>query len=89
MTTSAPKAFYVTAAVSASLRRPTSFAPPTRPRNAEQLAGGLAACEFELTDDHVRRLDAASAQPPGYPYELLEATRQRAGMVSVRSGLVL
>jgi hypothetical protein len=30
MTTSAPKAFYVTAAVSASLRRPTSFAPPTR-----------------------------------------------------------
>ena len=26
----APKAFYVTAAVSASLRRPTSFAPPTR-----------------------------------------------------------
>jgi cobalamin-dependent methionine synthase-like protein len=30
MRTSAPKAFYVTAAVSASLRRPTSFAPPTR-----------------------------------------------------------
>ncbi len=33
MTTSAPKAFYVTAAVSASLRRPTSFAPPTRQRH--------------------------------------------------------
>ena len=32
LTTSAPKAFYVTAAVSASLRRPTSFAPPTRCR---------------------------------------------------------
>jgi aryl-alcohol dehydrogenase-like predicted oxidoreductase len=63
--------------------------PVIGPRNAEQLAGGLAACEFELTDDHVRRLDAASAQPPGYPYELLEATRERAGMVSVRSGLVL
>jgi|GEM_PF-3184207 len=30
MTTSAPKAFYVAAAVSTSLRRPTSFAPPTR-----------------------------------------------------------
>ena len=31
MRTSAPKAFCVTAAVSASRRRPTSFAPPTRP----------------------------------------------------------
>ena len=43
MRTSAPKAFYVTAAVSASLRRPTSFAPPTRPGRVAGLAARLAA----------------------------------------------
>jgi DNA-binding transcriptional LysR family regulator len=41
MRTSAPKAFYVTAAVSASLRRPTSFAPPTRPWTPGDEAHGI------------------------------------------------
>ena len=43
MTTSAPKAFYVTAAVSASLRRPTSFAPPTRPRRTGYVGKGMSS----------------------------------------------
>ena len=63
--------------------------PVIGPRTAEQLADSLAAAELALTDDHVRRLDAASEQPRGYPYEILETTQARAGMVSARSGLVL
>ena len=57
LTTSAPKAFYVTAAVSASLRRPTSFAPPTR---ADQMGSNTAAEEYGI---HVHAFSSRKKKP--------------------------
>lgn len=40
-------------------------------RTQEQLADNLGALEVELTEDHIRRLDARSAVDLGFPHEFL------------------
>lgn len=47
------------------------------PRTADQLRDNLAAADFELSPEHVARLDAASAIPLGFPHEMLAADSQR------------
>ena len=63
--------------------------PVIGPRTAVQVDQNVAAADLELTEEHVRRLDAASERPLGYPYELLETAREKSGMRSAKSGLVL
>lgn len=77
------------AGVAVAWLRAKGLVPVIGPRTAEQLAASMDAAELELSSDHVEQLDAASEQPSGYPYELLELARQKAGMVSARSGVVL
>lgn len=47
------------------------FVPVIGPRNAEQLAENLRATDVRLDKEQLRRLDAVSRRPAGYPYELL------------------
>lgn len=63
--------------------------PVVGPRTVEQLLSNLAGAELELASDHVARLDAVSEQARGYPYDLLDSVREKAGMRSARSGYVL
>jgi aryl-alcohol dehydrogenase-like predicted oxidoreductase len=77
------------ATVAVSWVRAKALVPVIGPRTAEQLEANLRAAELELTPDQLRRLDDAGAQSRGYPYELLDATRERAGIVATRSGAVL
>ncbi|MFI4983288.1 MAG: aldo/keto reductase, partial [Nevskiales bacterium] len=39
-------------------------------RTTEQLADNLGAVGWSLTDDEMAKLDAASARPPIYPYDM-------------------
>jgi aryl-alcohol dehydrogenase-like predicted oxidoreductase len=58
------------------------------PRTPEQLADNLAAAELALTPDHVRRLDAASAVPPGFPHEMLAEPGVRTRLAGGEPGLI-
>ncbi|MDB5297164.1 MAG: aldo/keto reductase [Phycisphaerales bacterium] len=58
--------------------------PVLGPRTRAQLDDNLAAAALKLSADHVRRLDAVSATPAGYPHELLAADDQRATMTGGR-----
>ena len=50
------------------LQRPTVATVVVGARNEEQLKQNLGAVGWNLTDDQVAKLDAASAIPPAYPY---------------------
>lgn len=50
------------------LQRPTVSSLIIGARNEGQLRDTLQTAAFELTDNHIRRLDAASAKEPPYPY---------------------
>jgi aryl-alcohol dehydrogenase-like predicted oxidoreductase len=50
------------------LQRPTVSSIIFGARNEEQLRDNLAAAEWKLTDEQVKRLDEASAVTPIYPY---------------------
>jgi aryl-alcohol dehydrogenase-like predicted oxidoreductase len=50
------------------LRRPSVSSVIIGARTEEQLKSNIAAVGWELSTDHVAALDAASAQPPVYPY---------------------
>jgi len=50
------------------LHRPTVSTLVIGARNAEQLRDNLGTVDFRLSDEQVRRLDAASEVPPIYPY---------------------
>ena len=50
------------------LHRPTVSTLVIGARNAEQLRDNLGTVEFKLSDEQVRRLDAASEPQPVYPY---------------------
>ena len=50
------------------LTRPTVSSVIIGARNEEQLRQNLGAVGWTLSSDQVRRLDAASARPPAYPY---------------------
>ena len=50
------------------LRRPTVASVIVGARTAEQLTSNIGAIGWELSADHIAALDAASAQPPVYPY---------------------
>jgi aryl-alcohol dehydrogenase-like predicted oxidoreductase len=50
------------------LQRPTVSTVIIGARNAEQLQQNLGAVGWQLTADHMARLDAASAVTPPYPY---------------------
>jgi len=58
--------------------------PVIGPRTLAQLEDNLAAVDVVLSDDQIRRLDAVSAIPLGYPHELLAAADQRATMTGNR-----
>jgi aryl-alcohol dehydrogenase-like predicted oxidoreductase len=58
--------------------------PVIGPRTRAQLDDNLAAAALTLGDAHLRRLDALTAVPPGYPHELLAADEQRAIMTGHR-----
>jgi aryl-alcohol dehydrogenase-like predicted oxidoreductase len=77
------------AAVSLAWVCAKGLVPVIGPRSAEQLGGNLAGAELELSSEQIARLDVASKQPHGHPYELLEGTRERVGLASARSGLVI
>ncbi|MDB5817335.1 MAG: oxidoreductase, partial [Rhizobacter sp.] len=47
------------------------------PRNVEQLNGTLAAAGFDLSLEHLAKLDSASAVTLGFPHDMLAATAQR------------
>lgn len=51
--------------------RPAVTAPIVGPRTAEQLTDNLGAVGWELTADQTAKLDAASARPLPYPYDML------------------
>ena len=51
--------------------RNKGIVPILGPRNAEQLVGNLAALDFELTPQHVARLDEVSAVVLGFPHDTL------------------
>jgi aryl-alcohol dehydrogenase-like predicted oxidoreductase len=44
------------------------------PRTPAQLADNLAAAAVQLSQDHIRQLDAVSAIPMGFPHEVVAAT---------------
>ncbi|NEB88150.1 aldo/keto reductase, partial [Streptomyces anulatus] len=46
-------------------------------RTPEQLADSLGAVGWELTAEQAERLDAASARPLPYPYDILHRFRDR------------
>jgi aryl-alcohol dehydrogenase-like predicted oxidoreductase len=50
------------------LQRPTVASIVIGARNEEQLRQNLGAVGWKLTPEHVAKLEAASAQPPIYPY---------------------
>ena len=54
------------------------------PRTVEQLQDDLAAADYDLSADHVERLDAAGAVPLGFPHNLIaepgQLTRLSGGM---------
>jgi aryl-alcohol dehydrogenase-like predicted oxidoreductase len=50
------------------LQRPTVASIIFGARNEEQLRDNLAAVEWKLSDDQIKKLDAASAVTPVYPY---------------------
>ena len=50
------------------LRKPTVASVIVGARNEEQLKQNLAAADFKLTEEQVRRLDEASTRPAPYPY---------------------
>ncbi len=58
--------------------------PVIGPRTRAQLDDNLAATALTLSDEHLRRLDEATAVPAGYPHELLAAPEQRAIMTGSR-----
>ncbi|MBE2214575.1 MAG: aldo/keto reductase [Opitutaceae bacterium] len=47
------------------------------PRTPEQLADNLAASDVRLSDEHLRRLDEASAVSLGFPHDFVAASMQR------------
>jgi aryl-alcohol dehydrogenase-like predicted oxidoreductase len=50
------------------LQRPTVTSVIFGARNEEQLRDNLAAADWKLSDEQVKKLDAASAVTPIYPY---------------------
>ena len=61
------------------LRRPTVASVIVGARTEEQLHDNLGAVGWELTDEHVRLLDAASHTPAPYPYAPYEYSEAFAG----------
>ncbi|WP_274034391.1 aldo/keto reductase [Streptomyces sp. MMBL 11-1] len=59
------------------LGRPGVTAPIVGARTPEQLADSLGAVGWELTAEQAERLDAASARPLPYPYDVLHRFRDR------------
>lgn len=57
------------------LRQPLVSTTLLGARTAAQLRENLAASQVQLPDEAWRRLDAASAPPPEYPYDFLEYAR--------------
>lgn len=53
------------------LTRPGMAAPLIGARTAQQLDANLTALEVELSPEHLRRLDAVSAVPMGFPHDFL------------------
>ncbi|WP_327370831.1 aldo/keto reductase [Streptomyces sp. NBC_01217] len=64
-------------ALSWLLGRPGVTAPIVGARTIEQLTDNLGAVGWELTADQTARLDAASARPLPYPYDVLERLSDR------------
>jgi aryl-alcohol dehydrogenase-like predicted oxidoreductase len=58
-------------------RRAATVVPIVGARTPEQLASSLAAAEVELSDEHMARLDEASAVDMGFPHEFLERIAAR------------
>jgi len=54
-------------------------APILGARSMEQLNDNLGSIGWRLSDEHVRRLEAASALPVSYPYDDAAEQQQRAG----------
>ncbi|WP_329124468.1 aldo/keto reductase [Streptomyces sp. NBC_01465] len=59
------------------LGRPAVTAPIVGARTVEQLTENLGATGWELTPDQTAKLDAASARPLPYPYDVLHRFRDR------------
>ena len=54
-----------------------SVIPIIGPRTRAQLDDNLAACDLPLTADQLRRLDAVSAVPLGFPHDMLATPAYR------------
>lgn len=63
------------------LQNPAVTAPILGARSMEQLNDNLGSVGWQLSDEHVGRLDAASALPVSYPYDDAAEQQQRAGRV--------
>lgn len=74
------------ASVAMAWLRAHGLLPVIGPRTVDQLTSNLV--EIDLPIEAVERLDAISARPRGYPYDLLDSVREKAGILAPRSGLV-
>jgi aryl-alcohol dehydrogenase-like predicted oxidoreductase len=59
------------------LTKPGVVSPVMGARTPAQLTDNLESLDVELSDEHLRRLEAASAVELGYPYTYLESKRVR------------
>jgi aryl-alcohol dehydrogenase-like predicted oxidoreductase len=57
-------------------KKPGIMIPIVGARKAAQLQDSLGCLDFELTADHMQRLDAISAIELGFPHDFLEKTRE-------------
>lgn len=74
---------YAQIAIRWLMQRPGVVAPVIGVKNTEQLAANLEAAKFELSDEHMAQLNAASAPCTPYPYEMcsrVEGSRHGFGM---------
>ena len=58
-------------------------------RHRGHLEASLRTLELRFTEGHVQRLDAASAKPLGYPYDLVASSREGVGIAGDRVGAIL
>ncbi|HEX2127020.1 MAG TPA: aldo/keto reductase, partial [Thermoleophilaceae bacterium] len=58
-------------------RAPAAVIPILGARTADQLAESLGCLDVELSDDHLARLDEASAVEMGFPHDFLRALARR------------
>jgi len=66
----------------------TALIPILGPRSLAQLEDNLAALRVTLSDAQLRRLDAASAVPLGFPHELLANERNRKRIAGGKPDLI-